>query len=353
MPDNKNQHFVPKGLFKPFTANAEGRSVCVLNIATNKAIRIASVKGQCSKNDFYGQYENLEKAILAMEGYYGTLRDKIIKHELAYDNFNEQIFAKRFIYFQHMRTKAHIDRAQTAMSQMALNCGLNLGEIPTMRDQITMAMRTFRDNMKILDGLKICLIENMSNRDFIMSDNPSIITNRWHLQKHRTANFGLRNSGILAFLPITPRIAAMLYDSGIYSISRAGLWFKASKEADIQAINEHQFLHCAANIYFSRWDELEAIRRDCANTRHNRPQEQARSSLTTAVLRKEDKWSKRFEVRPQSGLPDSENFLVHLKSVNPSPSRWPSFLKYRPNPIFIDTNSGAGFLRRHTENWYA
>ena len=184
-----------------------------------------------------------------------------------------------------------------------------------------------------------------------MSDNPSIITNRWHLQKHRTSNFGLKKAGILAFLPITPRISAMLYDGGIYSVSRSGLWLKAPKEADIQAINEHQFLHCDANIYFSRWDELEAIRSDFADMCHNRPQEQARSSLTTAVLTREDKWGKRFEVRPQSELPDSGNFLVHLESVNPRPSHWPSFLKYRPNPVFVDTNSGAGFLRRHTANW--
>ena len=142
-------------MFKPFSENANGKSVCFLNITKNHAHHPVSIADQCSKNDFYGQNQNLENAIRAMEGYYSTLRNKIIAQQLAYDNFDKQTLLKRFILFQHMRTKAQIDRAQTAINQMGfIESNLGVGGLPTMRDHITFAMRTFGENMEILDDLK-------------------------------------------------------------------------------------------------------------------------------------------------------------------------------------------------------
>jgi len=344
--DNKNQHFVPKVLFKPFTKNCEGKSVCLLNLQTRSATELASVRGQCSKNFFYGNNPKLENAIRYMEGCYGILREKIVRHDLHFGERDLHAILKRFILFQSLRTNAALRRSKMAITESPFGEALGKDSIPENIDIISLMMQGFIDVMGILDDLRIVLIENFTRRDFIMSDNPSIITNRWHLQRQGMSNFGLGSAGAMAFLPISPRIVAMLYDDGVYSVARSGLWIKTSKERDVLAVNEHQFLQCDKTVYFSSWDEVELIRQDLDHALQNRPRESERSELVTAALESEDEWGKRYVVVPDSARQVGGECLVHMKSVNPCPHRWPSFMQFRRDAKFIDTGTGAGFLRR-------
>jgi hypothetical protein len=41
MPAQKNQHFVPKCLLKPFTLNGDGKAINVFNLARQQAIQNA------------------------------------------------------------------------------------------------------------------------------------------------------------------------------------------------------------------------------------------------------------------------------------------------------------------------
>ncbi|WP_107355944.1 DUF4238 domain-containing protein [Rhodopseudomonas palustris] len=65
MPDNKNQHYVPRCLLKPFTLNGDGRSINVFNMARERSIANAPVKSQCSRDYFYGRDDLRSEKVLA------------------------------------------------------------------------------------------------------------------------------------------------------------------------------------------------------------------------------------------------------------------------------------------------
>lgn len=66
MPHNKNQHFIPKCYFKLFSKNE--KTICVFNLKNKRFIEFATIKGQCSKNCFYGKNIDLEKSLSHLEG---------------------------------------------------------------------------------------------------------------------------------------------------------------------------------------------------------------------------------------------------------------------------------------------
>ena len=82
MATNKNQHYVPRCHFKPFTKDEEGLSINLFNLDQRRLIRNAPVKNQCSGDYFYGQDAELEQLIQNLEGGYGEIRKAV--HETRY-----------------------------------------------------------------------------------------------------------------------------------------------------------------------------------------------------------------------------------------------------------------------------
>ena len=89
-----------------------------------------------------------------------------------------------------------------------------------IKDAVQIAMKSFYESMHEIDDLKFCLIRNKTNLPFITSDNPAILTNKWHLTSHRSPgrSFGLGSAGALTFLPLTPDLLFVGYDGDVYNI---------------------------------------------------------------------------------------------------------------------------------------
>ena len=86
--------------------------------------------------------------------------------------------------------------------------------------------------------LKVVIFRNRAVIDFVTCDNPAILTNRFHFQKLKLKNFGISNSGTILSMPISPRLSAICYDTGVYSLPNAsGTQFIDITNADDNSCN--------------------------------------------------------------------------------------------------------------------
>lgn len=211
MADNKNQHFVPKAHLKPFTVDGEGRAIHLFNLDADRAIPNASVRNQCSHDNFYGQDKQLERAIQTVEGAYGSAIKRLVIEQAPLSAL-DRIVLRRFILLQHLRTQA----ASVSASQIGAALARIPGVLPegeafdpkaAMLEAVQGAMFFYARSMKIVDDLQLTLIRNRTRTPFITSDDPAVLTNRWHLQNPRARRlaYGVRSAGSIMILPLSPR----------------------------------------------------------------------------------------------------------------------------------------------------
>jgi Protein of unknown function (DUF4238) len=354
MASHKNQHFVPRCHLRPFSLNADGFAINIFNIDRCSGIRNAPVKGQCAGDYFYGHDLRLEKLLQKSEGMYASTLSNIIERCDRLTE-NDKFVLRHFCYLQYCRTEAMATQAALFLSEMAEIA--SDGDVPaewrtTMRDAVLIGMHTFARTMNVVEDLKVCLIQNRTNTQFITSDNPSVLTNRWYIQNPKAAGLsaGAGNAGALFFLPLTPNIMCVVYDGGVYSMPNETGWINIHNASDVDAFNQHQFLNCLANVYFSDWSNLPDIEQAFGQAQRYRPVE--RHKIITATLDREDRWSKRFRVVARNELEPRGEALLHVKLITPTPSRWPSVLKWRPSPRIYSNGTGTGFVRRSRINDY-
>jgi hypothetical protein len=348
MASHKNQHFVPRCYLKAFTLNDEGFSINLYNIDRRASICNAAVKGQCAGSYFYGDDLKIEKLLQRDEGLYSQVVKAIKEPRYCLREEDKKVL-KRFCLLQHCRTEAAAKRAAQLTWEVAdiASDGNPPPEWKTsIRDAVLMSLRSFVDALDVVEDLKVCLVRNLTPLPFITSDDPAILANRWYAQntKARNLSTGVGNAGALFLLPLTPTVTCVIYDGDVYSMPHESGWVFAKRVDDIRAINEHQFLGCAANIYFAGWNYAEDVAHWFEDALPRRPV--VKHEVVTAVLDGEDAWGKRYRVVPRSELTRAGEVFIHMKSVTLSPSRWPSIIHWRSKPKIYSNGSGTGYVRR-------
>lgn len=348
MADNKNQHYVPRVHLRPFSTDGKGLAINLLNLDRMNAIPHAAVKHQCSGNYFYGKDERMEKAINGIENPYG----EIVRH-LASDRAaigpRERIVLQRFIYLQYLRTDAASRKASEMFYAMHDVLGSDI-PMPTLREAIKeavqIAMLLFAETMQIVDDLKLCIIRNRTGLPFVTSDDPAMLTNRLHIQRPLRAhrNFSAGTAGAAFILPLTPELCALLYDGAVYTVDHHAYWVDVGRQTDIEAINEHQFLNCTANIYFRSWEGRAAVLAGAQSALTRRAER--RHTVVHAILDKTTDWGERYAVRPVSDIRGGEKTLIHVATNHHQPNAWPSFLRFRLDRKAYSNDTGAGLTRR-------
>ncbi len=352
MATNKNQHFVPRCHLKPFTVGEANKAIHLFNLDADRAIEGAPVRNQCSRDYFYGQDARLEAAIQSVEGPYGATVSRLRVEGAVAGAFDRTVL-RRFILLQHMRTEAAAVLASRMMAAVA--------ELPEVlpeneafdlkgmtREAVTAAMVHYGRSMRIVDDLQVTLVRNRSRTPFVTSDDPAVLTNRWHLQNRRARGlgFGVKSAGLIMLLPLAPELLAMLHDPDVYVVPhRQGVVeIEADEEAD--ALNAHQVLNCAANLYFGDWEDRERI---AAAARATAPLRlDPRHRTTYAVRAGGDGEHVRYDAVPLAEIvPDPErDVLVHTQILRPLPARWPGFIHYRRDGRVYSNGTRAGFVRR-------
>ncbi len=345
MANNKNQHFVPRCYLRPFTQGGEGLAINLFNLERMKLISNAPVKNQCSRDYFYGTDELLENAIQHVEtGYSKSLRDLLNDNRsLSEDN---KIVLRIFWLFQHLRTEAAAKSAVQMAEQTRSIAGLSPEEFSLgIKEAVQIACRTFAGVMHHIDDLKFCIFKNKSEFPFITSDNPAVHTNRWHLENKRTRglSFGIRSAGMLAILPLTPRLLLLGYDGDVYSVPNERGVIEIRNARDVIAFNRHQFLHCVANVYVNdasyeedllkHYLEIESIRPKSRHIIHYAEIDSTYGSHSRYVVISPDKRDK------------SKEAIMHAQVINPHPGIWPSQIKIRSNGSVYTNGTGMGYVR--------
>jgi uncharacterized protein DUF4238 len=346
MASNKNQHFVHKGYLRSFSSDSRRASIHLFNLKQRRAIPGASIRGQCSSSYFYGVDPRLEEALQMAEGDYGAFLHALKAPDYRLSEKHCEIL-RLFCLLQHSRTEAALKRNlafMDGMSDAAYKGNPPPEMIPSKRQVVQMAMRTFAGVMKLVYDLKVRIVRNHTAIDFFTSDNPSVHTNKWHLQnpraKHKTP--GIASAGVLFFLPLTPRYLCMVYDGDVYTVQHRDGWIDVDRADEVAALNEQQLINCQENIYFANLASAEEIGQQYAATADRRPAQ--RHEIVTAILDRETDWGKHYKVVPQSQF-DGEQGLIHIREILPVPTRWPRFLRTRPDAKIYSNNTGTGFVR--------
>ncbi len=359
MASNKNQHFVPRCHLRPFTKDEADAAICVFNIDRQKFIVNAPVKNQCSGDYFYGKNDSLERAIQLVESAYG----KVIR-ELRMPRYilteDAKTVLRRFWLLQYMRTEAASRRTVEMAIESDRVAGIEAFSFRfDVQRAVQFAMLTYAKTMDVIDDLKICLIRNRTSVPFVTSDDPAVLTNRWYLEDRRIRgrSFGWQASGLLAILPLTPRILCLAYDGDVYNVQHQSGWADIRNEADARALNQHQFLNCFANIFLHDPAFAEEIQSSFVAINACRPA--VRHAVHIAVLdRTEGNYSRYRVVSPEEAR-NHHDLLLHSEMLFPTPTVWPSILRWRRGGSVYTNGTGIKYVRKfyaltlqsHREFW--
>ncbi len=348
MPSNKNQHFVPKAYLRPF-ANGDGSSINLYAIKSEKFVDRASIKGQCSRPYFYGKQEVFDEYNRYLEGKYGGVLSRILSAQFKPADCNTLM---SFFTLQYLRTPHMLEQRENvfdafrntriagkALHEIDENAAAPIDPAREMQHQIYIAAKS----STILNDLRPLLLFNATDIPFVTSDNPAVVTNRLYTQRYRDETAGLIQSGIAVFLPLTPRLAFLGYDSDVYSEIEKSIVLRVDNRNDIHRINQLQAQAASNVLYFSNWidrdyvsklaREMDSLRRDKWN------------HIWRGILEREEG---EYEVYRREIDCDADSAGDRITSVSPfmaAPKVWPTFLNYKLRSIGYTTGSVVGFVR--------
>lgn len=222
MAENKKQHFVSKLLLSKFSVEKFTNSYDL----KNEAFKHIPYGNQCQKHYLYGNDKILEdKVFEKIETKVAPIIDNYIlsKNILPDIKTIEYDILLNFISMQLSRTPYYLKYLENTYNIISnIHNKSTIEEKVSQRAQLTSNVDYF-DLMKIgachlplLFNLSLVLVKNETPIEFIFSDNPCFIFNRFTRNKNGTT--GLSNSGIEILLPISPKRALLLSDPSVYEV---------------------------------------------------------------------------------------------------------------------------------------
>lgn len=260
MPQNKNQHYVPRFYFRNFSKDR--KKICIFNLPRELFVKDANIEGQCSKNYFYSKNTNIEKTFSWLEGLASEKIIKLIRNKTFNCFSREEVeHLKSHILFQHGRTKIAYDRENEMINHYfdllkpQMYAEISKGGKSVSWDSIKEtkivlnSSHTLLTSMMsgiLLSDLETVLLENKTKMDFIFSDNPVVLFNSFFNDIHPYGTTGISATGLQIFYPINSKMMVFLFDPNFYKLSdKINL-----KIEDIQRLNGLQILNCDKNVYF-------------------------------------------------------------------------------------------------------
>jgi hypothetical protein len=330
----------------------DGRAIHTYVLDAGRPVQNAPLKSQCSKDYFYGKDLKAEKALGDLEGHYARILSLLMEGSAL--NATDEDWLLLFTVIQSRRTESAL--AEVAAFQEGLN-DVIFKDHPDQRPRPLAHAQLMGISMSggvhmhdYARGLKFIVLRNRTAVDFITSDNPAMMTNRLAFEEWEDKSFGIINSGAILVPPLTPRLSALFFDIGIYSVSipRGTRFVDVSDPSDIIAMNDLQCSNANKNVYFSNWDDKDAIRLKASACAKERAK--VKHQITTLVRDHSIPGpGEAYREGTEGEESKSNELMVKGSVVHPRPPRWPHFLKYRPNPITFSNNTAIGYVRK--EEW--
>ena len=346
MATNKNQHFVPRCYLRPFTIDEDNKAINLYNIDQKKFIPKAPVKNQCSKDYFYGQDDQLEQAIQLVESGYAQALRSVLSSNKSLSNGNK-IVLRTFWLFQHLRTEAAAERSVKMSESNSLIAGIETEYFKLgIKEAVLMTVRMFAETIDVIDDLKFCIFRNKTKQPFLTSDDPAVLTNKWHLEnkRGRPHSFGLLSAGAIIILPISSKLLFLGYDGDVYNITHNQGVIDIKSERDVIAINQHQLLNCRANIFLHDSKHSEMVIKAFNAVEYLRPE--ARHIVRFAALDSTHQNSKPYVETNSNERDKHQEAILHSQIIYPKPQIWPSQIKIRANGYTYTNGTAMGYARR-------
>ena len=350
MARNKNQHFVPKTHLRRFSSDSNGKSISIINLASDRVMFGASIRGQCAKPYFYGKDLVLEQSMQAPEGIYDQLIRRVEKDESLSRRSRQILLMLSLI--QALRTEISITTALKAQNElMDLAFESHPEQKPvymTQEEAAFQALGALNEFFPLIADLDSCIIKNHTGINLVTSDNPSCAINKLYFNRLPNHAFGLQSAGYCIYMPLTPKYAMFAYDSNVYqNLTDSRGFLSLRDKRDIDILNSMQVLNAMENIYFSDASESGRLLQQCRSLWAARRPE--RFKLNYAVY-DERRSTEEHSVYRVVHTPEERRMahtaIVSLEAVPLTPRRFPRFLRYKLRPKFVDTRSAAGLIRQ-------
>jgi len=346
MVSNKNQHYVPRCYLRAFTEYGDGARINLFNIDRRRVIPLVSTRHQCAKDYFYAADPKLETAIQLLERSYAEVLRRIMHDSYVLIDEDSDLLRK-FWLFQYLRTEAASRRFVQALNDATDAMGLSGAEYRAeLGRAVLSAMRTFAEEMDIMDDMAACLVRNVSEKPFITSDDPAVLSNRLYLEflPRHGRSFGLSQSGNIMILPLTPSILFLGYDRNIYTVRVKKGWTTLRVADDARAYNEHQMLNCRANIFFRDSCYGPEVESEFAKIADRRPP--ARHQIHALINDRSQGDNDFYRVVEPEEAQQHGEMMVLMEAVYPTPARWPIHLDVKVKGTVFANGTGSGYLRR-------
>ena len=260
MPEKKKQHYIPKTLLKRFS---NAKKCYLYNLKENEIIeKPVPYDNQCYTDYMYGNDLSIEDELGKIESAFSTALTSIIASNHLPTEPEQIKILSGYIVLQWLRTEGSIDMVensiksivQSIIKNIALAHGANNdADVKTFSEEYVSAHFSRQkiaiqnsgisqnENMHI-DDLTLCLLNNATNLELVLSDDPIIVGNDFQPKY----GLGVRSAGIYFLMPISPLHVLLLYDSKMYAKEKNKLDL-----TDVQHINNMQFTN-ARQIVIAR-----------------------------------------------------------------------------------------------------
>lgn len=263
MTANKSkQHYIPRFHLRNFNYGAD--YISLYNLLNDLYIPCASIKDQAYRKHFYDNDGSIEEALSIEECTWAKLVAHIIASESLPDHLTyEHIKLLQLMSVTESRTKRKAEIAQQGLqflvdTLLEKNCLKDPNDASLVtaewKDAPLLNVRTAYLSVPILFDLRLILLLNRTNREFITSDNPVILTNKLVSLQPFASHSGWACRGIVALLAISPNCMVVLYDSNVYACSahRTRRTILLNNPDIIDDLNSAQVVKADENIYYSR-----------------------------------------------------------------------------------------------------
>ncbi|MEQ8286656.1 DUF4238 domain-containing protein [Thalassospira sp.] len=344
----KNQHYVPKCYLRRFSSN--GKSISLCNISSNRFIDNAAISKQCSKGYFYGEDLVIEKSLGILEEGYSKCIGALERGQD--DEFENNIHIIRmFCLVQYYRTKVALTRSIEYLKKMGDLFGKEdiISNVSGMseKDIIGSSIVNAFKVRSFISDLDFVVVRNNCSEDFISSDDPCLLINKFYSQKFPKVSFGLSSSGLIFVLPVTPRFCIIFYDSGVHWIEgKRGNFVDINRYQDLVALNLLQCLKAESNIYFRDKANIGDVAAWFSKVSKHRVESWCNVNIGVEDPEKPGV----FKVLREGEIANGTKFLYHVEDVRAQPVEWMSFLKYRLKPDTYSDGSAMGHVRPATRD---
>ena len=259
MPENKKQHYVPRFYLKEFSSN--GKSINIWLPERKQAILRANLRNQCYKNYFYGSDPTFETALSYIEAQTSEvfrIADSYLELPPPGSLFHHVLVL--YVLLQHSRTVYSAESINEAMDKMAKHAfrnkaasmGINIDDFFIgVENPSLYAMGIAIPCYPILLDLEYKLLVNLTDTEFITSDNPAVLYNKLLPYDGTTSQIGLSSRGLQLFLPINPRITLILFDREVYRVgANNNPVVCLDRDSDVHDINSLQMCSSLSCLYF-------------------------------------------------------------------------------------------------------